>query len=1063
MWLIRASLGNPYMVGALVFIVIALGSVAIVNIPIDILPAFKTPAVQVLTFFRGMPASGVEKTITGRIERWVNQAPGVASVDSKTVAGISIVKLFFRDDTDPNAALTVTNSLALGTMANLPPNTLPPVVLPFDPTGTLPLGMLTVSNPNLDEAKVKDIARIDVRNLLGAVRGSVAPVVVGGKDRTILIYLDPKALEARRLSPVDVVKALENGNLMVSPGAAYFGDSLMLLDTNAMVRTVEELNDLPIRLDPDQNVVLRDVGRAEDGASVQTSRVRINGKPQVYVPIYRQGGASSLAVAEETKAQVKAIEERLPEGTTLEFVMDQTVMVKQSIEALLHEGALGIVLVGGMIFLFLGSLRMTFIAAASIPLSLMGAVIGLYASGNTINAMTLSGLALAVGPLVDNAIVALENAHRHAHALGKSRMQAAYDGTAEVFVPVLVATCTTSIVLAPLALMPGMGGFLFKPLALAVGYAMAASLLLTWTFVAMMCGVFLKDEPHLPADPEASRGLLARIEGALDTLTGWYGAALVRALKLRWLVLAGALGLFLAALTLLPHIGQEFFPQVDSGQLTLLVRAPSHLRLDAAERRVAELEEFLTEQIPGEERQMILSELGINADWSAAYTPNSGQQDAAIRVQLTPKRTLSAQEYAVLLRHRLAAEPKFADLDIAFDTGGIVSAALNFGQAAPIDIRVEGGKPEEGLAAAREIQRAARRVRGAADVRIQQRLDAPYLVIDVNRQLAAQVGLSARDVVMQVVAAMNSSVSISRNFWIDQKSGNQYFVGVQYPDNPDMRLDALENVFATGTNQKQPVKLASLVKLSNSSDAVEISHANLYRTFDVLVSTENRDIAGVAGDITAALADLKLPQGIRFSMSGEYLRMQESTLNLAQGLAMAAVLVYLLLVALFRSWVGPFIIMFTLPLGLIGVLSILWLTDTTLNIQSEMGVIFLVGIAVNNGVLLVDFANRQRRTATSARDAIVLAASTRFKPILMTFLATFLDLLPMAIGGQGAEATMPLARAVVGGLLTSTALTLFVVPCLYTLLMRGESKAAAAEGEAASEASADAGPQSAAH
>lgn len=1036
MWLIRASLGNPYMVGALVFIVIALGTVALINIPIDILPAFKTPAVQVLTFFRGMPASGMEKTITGRIERWVNQAPGVSAVESKTVAGISVVKLFFRGDTDPNAALTVTNSLALGTMRYLPPNTLPPVVLPFDPTGTLPLGLLTVSNPSMDEAKVKDVARIDVRNLLGAVRGSVAPVVVGGKDRTILVYLDPKALEARKLSPVDVVKALEDGNLMVSPGAAYFGDSLMLLDTNAMVRTVEELNDLPIRLTPGQNVSLSDIGRAEDAASVQTSRVRINGKPQVYVPIYRQGGASSLAVAEETKSQIKAIENRLPAGTSLEFVMDQTVTVKQSIEALLHEGALGIILVGGMIFLFLGSVRMTFIAAASIPLSLMGAVIGLYASGNTINAMTLSGLALAVGPLVDNAIVALENAHRHAHALGKSRMQAALDGTSEVFVPVLVATCTTSIVLAPLALMPGMGGFLFKPLALAVGYAMLASLLLTWTFVAMMCGVFLKEESHQTTDQEASRGFLARIEMALDALTAGYRSLLLSALRFRWLVLVGVLALFLGTLTIVPHLGQEFFPQVDSGQLTLLVRAPSHLRLDATERRVAELEAFIAKHIPSNERQMILSELGINADWSAAYTPNSGQQDAAIRVQLTPQRSRSAQQYAVLLRHKIAMEPQFADLDVAFDTGGMVSAALNFGQSSPIDIRLEGGTPEEALTAARKIQSAVRRIRGAADVRIQQRLDAPYLVVDVDRQLAAQAGLSARDVVLQVVAAMNSSVSISRNFWIDQKSGNQYFVGVQYPDNPDLRIDALEHVFATGTNQKQPVKLASLVKLTNTSDAVEISHADLYRTFNVLVNTENRDIAGVASEIEEVLAGIELPKGIRYELFGEYLRMQESTRNLVQGLAMAAILVYLLLVALFRSWVGPFIIMFTLPLGLIGVILTLWLTNTTLNIQSEMGVIFLVGIAVNNGVLLVDFANRQRQQVSSAHEAIVLAASTRFKPILMTFLATFLDLLPMAIGGRGAEATMPLARAVVGGLLTSTVLTLFVVPCLYTLLMR---------------------------
>jgi multidrug efflux pump subunit AcrB len=1093
MWLIKASLRNPYMVASLVFIMLVLGLVSAFNIPVDILPVFKSPAVQVLTYYQGMPASSVEKTITNRIERWVNSAQGAMRVESKSVPGVSVVKIYFRDDTDPNLALTMTNSLALGTLPTLPPNTLPPVVLPFDPTGTLPLGILTVSNPHLDEAHVKDAARIDVRNMLGAVKGTVAPVVVGGKDRTILVYLKPKELEIRKLSPLDVVRALQEGNLMVTPGTAYFGDNQVLLDTNALVKNVDELNDLPIRMEPGNNVFLRDIGHAEDSYAIQTSRVRINGRQQVYVPVYRQGGASSLDVANSVKDHLSEMEERLPEGTRLDFVMDQSLYVKEAIYSLIHEGIIGAVLVSVMILVFLGNWRMTVIASTSIPLAILGAITGLYATGNTINAMTLGGLALAIGPLVDDAIVGLENTHRH-REMGKSRMKAALDGSVEVMIPVMVATCTTIVVLAPLGLMAGMGGFLFRPLALAVAFAMVSSFVLSRTFVPMMCSRFLTDGPHhawhspqvsVAVRPLHRPGLFARAYGVFDRflgrLTRLYEALLGAALAHRWLVLATAAVLFAGSLLLGRRIGREFFPQVDAGQLTLYVRAPSNLRLDAAEARVAKLEEFLKDPdvLPEREREMIVSEIGLDPDWSAAYTANSGQQDSVVRVQLTDARTLSAQEYAVKMRllldpvflqgllngdpraaDRLARAPEactrqfrgasheelekllqrahdLSDLQVRFDTGGMVSTALNFGVSSPIDIQIAGGTREQAMRLAQEVAGQVRGVPGAADVQVVQRLDAPYLVIDVDRQKAANVGLSARDVVLQVVAAMNSSVSINRNFWIDAKSGNQYFVAVQYNQDPDATEDRLGNVFATGTNQSDPVKLSSLVQIRSSSDAVEVSHVSLYRTFNVLVNTENRDIAGVAGDVEKRIKQISVPEGMRVELKGEYARMNESFRRLAAGLGMASLLVYLLLVSLFRSWAGPFVIMFTVPLGLIGVLTTLWLTGTTLNVQSEMGVIFLVGIAVNNGVLLVDFANKQRKLGATIPEAIRKAAAIRFRPILMTFLATFLDLLPMAIGfGRGSEATVPLARAVVGGLLTSTALTLLVVPVMYTLLIR---------------------------
>lgn len=1041
MWIVRTALGNVYLVIVLALMIVVIGAVALSSIPVDILPVFKAPAVQVLTYYNGMPSSSIEKTITNRIERWVNQAPGARLVESRSVPGVSVAKIFFREDIDPNGALTLTNSLALGTLPTLPPNTLPPVVLPFDPTGTLPLGILTVSNPQLDEARVKDLAKIDVRSMLGGVPGVVAPVVVGGKDRTVLVYLDPQKLQSRNLSALDVVKALQDGNLMVTPGTAYFGDNQVLLDTNAMVSQVDELNDLPIRITAKEQVYLRDIGQALDSSAIQTSRVRINGKRQVFVPIYRQGGSSSLAVAEGVKKELSAIEERLPEGTKLDYVIDQSEYVRKSIHSLVEEGIIGGILVSVMILVFLGDWRMTLIASLSLPLSILCAIIGLFATGNTINVMTLGGLFLAIGPLVDNAIVVLENIHRHL-GLKKTSEQAAFDGPKEVTIPVLVATLTTIIVLCPIALMPGLGGFLFKPLTMAVGFAMIGSYLLSFTFVPALCSKMLSGHGHGQdhGEPQFKMGFFgrthARIDSFLKKLNGGYSKILAVSLQHRLKVL-GLVGLmFLSSLLLLPGIGQEFFPQVDAGQITLFVRAPSSSRLDASERRIIDVEGFLEKNIPADERTMIVCEMGLSPDWSAAYTANAGQQDTVIRVQLNENRSLTAQQYAIKLRKLFNEDARFADLRVNFDTGGMVSTALNFGASSPIDIQIEGGTQEKAMELAREIRNRAATVRGAADVRIAQRLDAPNLVINVDRQKAASVGLTARDVIMQVVAAMNSSVSINRNFWIDTKSGNQYFVAVQYPEDPERTMESLGNVFATGTNQGLPVQLSSLVEILPGTAAVEINHVSLRRVIDVLVNTENRDIGGVAVDVEKSLKDLTVPTGMRVALMGEYARMNESFRSLGGGLLLASILAYLLLVPLFRSFTGPFIIMFTVPLGLIGVLITLYTTRTTLNVQSEMGVIFLVGIVVSNGVLLMDFANQLRMQGANAFTAITTAATIRFRPIMMTFLATFLDLLPMALGlGKGSEAITPLARAVVGGLLTSTFLTLLVLPILYTLLL----------------------------
>jgi multidrug efflux pump subunit AcrB len=1048
MWIVRAALQNPYAVSVAALLFLVIGSVSVLQVPVDILPAFKSPGVLVLTFYNGMPASAIDRNITTRMERWCGQATGVVKVEAKSMVGVSIVRLLFRDDIDPAAALTEVNSLALSTLKTLPPGTLPPIVRPFDPTATLPLCILSVSSPDgrLGESALQDLARVDLRNQLGGLPGVIAPVAFGGRERAVMVYVRPGDMEARQISPLDVVRSLRDYNQMLAAGTAKFGDEEVQLESNALVVNVDDYNEVPIKILGDKQVYLRDVAQARDASRVQTALVRINGRPQVYVPVYRQQGASSLAVVDAVKDELPLMKARAPDGVELDVVMDQSVYVRHAIESLVHEGVLGALLAAGMILIFLGDFRSTIIATLTIPLAVLAAIAALLATGNTINAMTLGGLALAVGPLVDNAIVVLENTHRHL-GMGKATAQAAADGTGEVAQPALVATLSTILVLVPLALMPGMGKFLFRPLGLAVAFAMIASLFLALTFVPARCAGWLRSHRGHAADNGRPAGPFrrfhARVERFLHGLTRRYERLLRLALRNRALVLGGVGLLLVLSLGLLPWIGREFFPQIDSGQLTLFFRCPTGTKIEKTNERLDRFEAFLREVIPPADLRMIVSEVGVTTNWSAAYTPNSGPQDAVIKVQLTEDRSRTAQEYASLLRRRFEdrqrTDPDFADLRLSFDTGGMVTAALNYGATSPIEIQVVGGPLEQANAKAREIRDRVKGIPGTADVRILQRFDYPQMVIEIDRKKAQLLGLDVPEVCQTVTTALNSSVVVDRNFWLDPRNGNQYWIGVQYEeDKLHTNLEAVKNISLRSKSTGEVVKLGTIVNFRRRDAApAELTHDNLANVVSVMVNTDGRDIGGVSADIQAKLQGLELPRGMVLRISGEYERMNESFRNLGFGLVLAAVLVYLLMVAQFRSYLSPFIIMFAVPLGLIGVLFTLFLTRTTLNVQSSMGVIFMVGIVVANATLLVDFANKRRELGASVYEAITSAAAIRLRPILMTFLATFLDLLPMAIGlGKGSEANVPLARAVVGGLLASTVLTLFVVPVLYTLFNR---------------------------
>jgi multidrug efflux pump subunit AcrB len=821
-----------------------------------------------------------------------------------------------------------------------------------------------------------------------------------------------------------------------------------------MVHTVEELNDLPLNIGSGPATFIRDVASVEDSAQIQQNVVRVDGKRRVYIPIYRQPGANTIAVVDGIKSFIKPILERV-KGVSLDVVMDQSVYVRQAIRVLLNEAALGFFLAGAMVFIFLRSYRPTLIVLLALPLACLGACIGLYFTHQTLNAMTLGGLALVIGLLIDESIVVLENTQRHL-ALGKPAFQAALDGASEVTRPLVIITLTISVVFFPVVFLSGIGKFLFTPLAMTVIFAICTSLLLATTLVPVCAAKFFRSSRREEALTEKSeRSVSLLTSAATEAERGdWFSRvrrAFARALQLvlrfRWIVLGGAAALFMVSLALFKFIGTELFPQTDAGQFMIRLRAPSGLRIERTEQLTSQVEDFVRAMIPEHEHKMVIANIGVLYDWPAAYTPNSGPQDAFILVQLSENHKRSSFDYVEKLRRELPE--RFPDIEFNFDTGGMLTAALNFGLPSPINIQVEGNKLEVARDIAEKIKRFAETVPGAVDARIAQRLDAPQIRVDVDRVKAAQIGLTQESIVKNIVTAFNSSVNFAPSFWIDEKNGNHYFIGAQYREENIKSLDTLLDIPVTDKWQATPILLRNVAKVGHTTAPIEINHLNITRVIDVFVNVRGRAVGSVAADVEKFIAQIRsdraqVPEGYFIQMRGEVKSMRESFKSLGFGFVLAVVLVYLVMVLQFRSFRDPFIVMFAVPLGLIGVAWMLFATGTHLNIQSLMGIIMMVGIVVSFSVLMVEFANRVRAEAEtggehkSARDAILEAAEIRLRPILMTALATILGLTPMAIAGG---ANIPLARAVVGGVAAATLLVLFVVPILYVWL-KGDTKVA---------------------
>lgn len=1058
--LIRSSLKNPHAVTVACLTILILGVLSVMRIPIDILPVFKSPAVQVLTFYGGMPAEGMEKGITNRMERWVGQSNGMARQESRSIVGASIVRNYFQTGVDPNGALTQVNSLALAAVPNLPPGTLPPVVLPYDPTSTVPVCLVALDSKTETESILYDVGRYEVRNMIMSQPGAVAPVVYGGKIRAVMLYLDRIKMQARGLAPTDVMHAMDNSNIFLPNGSVKMGDYDYAIASNSMYDMVDAMGNMPLRSEVGNASYVKDVADPKDAAFIQTNVVHVNGRRQVYIPVYRQLGASTLNVVGSIRESLEAMQAKLSRSTIgLKLVMDQSVYVKAAIHALVQEGALGAILCSLVILIFLGQWRMTMIAIMTIPLSILAALICLYVTGNTINVMTLAGLALAIGPLTDSAIICLENTHRHL-GMGKTSEEAAYLGASEVAMPELVSTLCTFLVLAPLALMPGMGQFLFQPMALAVAFAMIAAYILSRSLVPALSALWLKPHDHHDHGPKGYiQQLFEAWERLIDRGIAVYVSALNFALRHRWPTVITAASLLVGTIVVFGGpLRKEFFPEVDAGAFEIAVRAPSGTRIENTEQRITEVEEFIREKISEHDLELIVSEMGVTPDWSAAYTPNAGPMDAMVKVQLKLHHTRTAQQYVDLLRKSFAADDRFQSLEFSFDSGGMVRGALNEGKSTPINVRLTGKNLRVAYDIAESIKREVQEIPGVVDARVIQRMNYPQFTITVDRLKAAELGLTQEDIMHNVVAAANSSISFNKhNFWIDPVTYNQYFVGVSYPEQDITSLETLLNIPVTSPKQLDPVPLRSVATITRSTVPTEVSHVNIQPSIDLTMGVSERDLGHVSQDVSQVLdrfgtkntdgtwalydpssAEKVTLTGAKMTLSGEYARMQDTFSNLSVGLILAALLMYFLMVGLDKSWIVPMTVMLTVPVSLAGVLPFLYFTGTALNVQSLLGIIFIVGIKVANTVLMSDYAQELRRhEGLSPTEAIRKAASVRVRPVTMTALAAFFAMIPAALALEhGSEANAPLARAILGGLLAGEPATLFLLPALYSLMVK---------------------------
>ncbi|MCX6623266.1 MAG: efflux RND transporter permease subunit [Acidobacteria bacterium] len=1027
----RFSIGNPYLIVVLCLMVLVVGISSVARLPVDMFPTINIPAVVVATFYSGMPPEQIEADITSRFERFFTLASNIDHIESRSLPGVSLIKVYFQPGTNADSAVTSISNLAMAQLRRLPPGTLPPVVLKFD-ASSLPVCLVTVKGQGMTEAALRDQAQFNIRNQIANVQGASVPQPFGGRYRQIMVYVDPRKLAAYQLSPMDVVRSVNDSNMILPAGDVRLGPYDYAIYTNSQLSTIQDINRLPIKTVGNSYVTVADIGQARDAQQIQYNMVRIDSQPSVYLPILKQGGdTNTIAVVDGIRDAVAKLVD-VPKGLVTKVVFDQARFVRQAIETLVHEGALGLFLTSLMILVFLGSMRATVAVFLSIPLSALATFICLHFGGSSINTMILGGLALAFSRLIDNSVVVLENIYRHLE-MGEAPEVAAEVGGREVALPVLSATLTTVVVFFPVTFLYGVSRFLFSALAAAVVLSLFASYLVAMTVVPLFCARFLK--PHGHQDPPASFGgrFNRWFNASFEHLLRRYDHTLIGALRRPRTVVVALLALFAVSLAIYPWLGMAFFPCTDAGQFVVNVKAPSGTRLELTSEEVAKVEEEIRHTVPPEELDMIVSNIGLTPGLSAVYSSNSAQHTAFVQVSLKEDHKVSSYEYMSRVRRRLAHE--MPQISTYFQSGSLVDAVLNLGLAAPIDVQVSGSNMDAAYDVASRLASKIRRVPGVSDAFIPQDLDTPALQLAIDRTRAGALGLNQKEVVSNVITALTSNQMIAPSFWIDPKSGNDYLLTVQYRENEVKTLADLRSIPLRAPGQREPTTLDAITEVRRTLSPTEVDHYQLRRTMDVYVGLAGEDLGHVADEIDRIIGGIKLPAGVKVDLRGMVQGMRASFASFGLGLLMAVVLLYLNLVAQFKSFVDPFLILLAVPLGLTGVLVTLWLTGTTLNVQSLMGLLMMVGIVVSNSILIVEFTHRLREQGRGVRESVMLACRIRLRPVLMTSLATLIGLLPMALKlGAGSEAYAPLARAILGGLAVSLVTTVFLVPAAYLLV-----------------------------
>jgi multidrug efflux pump subunit AcrB len=1044
----RFAINTPYLIVVVGLIIAILGGVSVYQMPVDMFPAMNIPVVVVATFYAGMPPEQIEGDITYHLERFFTFASGIDHIESRSLNGVSIIRVYFQSNTNADIDAATIANLAVSDMKDLPPGTLPPVVLKSD-ASSLPVCLVTMNGDGMTDGNLKDIAQNFVRNQLASVPGASIPQPFGGPWRQIQFYVDPFKLEARQLSPMDVVRSLSQANVVLPAGDVQIGNLDYNIYSNAQFN-LKDAGQYPIKMDGENPVLMSDVGQLKDSHALQYNVVHVNGQRSVYLPVMKQGGDSNTISVVDGVRKIAAHLVDVPAGMKTGVVFDQSRFVRTAIETLLHEGGLGLFLTCVMILMFLGSLRATIAVFFSIPLSVCATFFVLQLGGSSVNSMVLGGLALALSRLIDNSVVVLENIFRHLE-MGQPPRVAAETGGKEVALPVLASTLTTAVVFFPVTLLAGVSRFLFSAMALSVVVSLFASYIVAMTVVPLFCAQFLKIEHpgNAPASNHKSAGWGARFNSAFnasfDRMLGAYEALVQRVLRMPIAVLVLFFMAFAASLLLYNRLGFSYFPQTDAGQFVIAFKAPSGTKLTVTEKEAAKLESLIKDIVRPEDLGIIVDNIGVDNGFSAVYTSNAAMHTGFVQVGLQPGHRTGSYAYIRQIKKRLAQE--MPEITPFFSTGSLVDAVVSMGAPAPIDVQVAGANFDTDNEVVQDIAGKLRLSPAIADVFMPQDLDYPSLRVDVDRLHAAKLGLSEREVLTNIITALTSNQMIAPNLWIDPRNGNNYFLTVQYPEAQIRSIQDLRSIPLHADGAAQPTRLDMIANIERIQAPTEVDHYQIRRKLDIYARPSTENLGAAADYVRDVIAHEDIPSNVNVAVRGSAEAMNASFKSFAFGLTLSVVLLYLILVAQFRSFIDPFIILLALPPGISGVLIVLVVTGTTLNVMSLMGVVMLAGIAMSNSILIVEFAHRLKMEGRGVAKAIIESCRVRMRPILMTSLATIVGLLPMAMKmGEGSESYAPLARALIGGLLVSVALTVFLVPAGFFLAYRnrpiGESEVA---------------------